>query len=204
MTDPHSDKPEDIKKKDTSDATTAEEAPAEGQEKALSPEERIAELEKQLAEMKDRALREMADAENTRRRAQKDREDTRKYAISEFAKEMLGISDNFQRALEAAPCESADPTVKNLVAGVEATERQLQATLERFGIKKITPIGQAFDPNFHRVMMEVDGEGKPAGTVVQVLQTGYTIHGRLLREALVAVAKGGESPNNKAHVDTEA
>lgn len=168
---------------------------------ASSPEQRIAELEKQLAEMKDRALREMAEAENTRRRAQKDREETSKYAVSGFAKEMLAISDNFRRALDAAPAEVDDPVVKNLIAGVDATERQLLATLERFGIKKIEPMGQIFDPHFHRVMMEVDAPDQPAGTVMQVLQAGYMIHDRLLREALVAVAKGGPTA---AGVDTSA
>lgn len=164
---------------------------------------RIAELEKQLAEMKDRALREMADAENTRRRAKKESEDTAKYAVGNFAKEMLGISDNFRRALDAVPGEGLDPAVKNLVAGIDATERQLQATLERFGIKKIEPVGQPFDANFHQVMMEVDAPGQAAGTVVKVLQAGYMIHDRLLREALVAVAKAGGAPSGQ-RVDTSA
>jgi molecular chaperone GrpE len=164
---------------------------------------RIADLEKQLAEMKDRVLREMADAENTRRRAQKDREETSKYAIAGFAKEMLVLSDNFRRALDAAPGEILDPAVKNLIVGIDATERQFLAALERFGIKKIEPLGQPFDPHFHRVMMEVDAADKPAGTVVQVLQAGYTIYDRLLREALVAVAKGTPTPD-APHVDTSA
>lgn len=179
--------------------------PAGEQEPAVvSAEERIADLEKQLSEMKDRALREMADAENTRRRAQKEREETSKYAIANFAKEMLVISDNFRRALDAAPTGDLDPAVKNLIVGIDATERQFSAALERFGIKKIDPLGQPFDPHFHRVMMEVDAEGKPAGTVVQVLQAGYMIQDRLLREALVSVAKGPVSASETAHVDTSA
>jgi molecular chaperone GrpE len=162
---------------------------------------RIAELEKQLAEMKDRALREMADAENTRRRAQKEREDTSKYAVSSFAKEMLGVADNFSRALEASPQDVSDPAVKNLITGIEATQRQLQAVFDRAGIKRIEPIGEMFDPNFHQVMVEIDAPGKPAGMVVQVLQAGYVIHDRLLREALVAVAKGSLGAQ---HIDTSA
>ena len=146
---------------------------------ASSSEARIAELEKQLAEMKDRALREMADAENTRRRAQKDREETSKYAIANFAKEMLALSDNFTRALESAPTEKLDPAVKNFIVGIEATERQFLAALERFGIKKVNPLGQIFDPHFHRVMMEVDAPDQPPGTIVQVLQAGYMIQDRL-------------------------
>jgi len=162
---------------------------------------RIADLEKQLAEMKDRALREMADAENTRRRAQKEREDISKYAVGNFAKEVLGVADNFRRALDAAPQGITDPAVKNLIAGIDATERQLQATLDRFGVKKIDPIGKPFDPNFHQVMAEVDAPDQAAGTIVQVLQAGYMIHDRLLREALVAVAKGGSA---SVHVDKSA
>ena len=167
-------------------------APADAsiETEALTPEKRIAQLEKQLAEMKDRVLREMADAENTRRRAQKEREETSKYAVTNFAKEMLAVSDNFRRALDSAPTENLDPAVKNLIVGIDATERQLLTVLESFGIKKIDPQGQPFDPHFHRVMMEVDAPDQPAGTVVQVLQAGYVIHDRLLREALVAVAKG--------------
>ena len=167
-------------------------AAEETTEPAANPALRIAELEKQLAEMKDRALREMADAANTRRRAQKEREETSKYAVATFAKEMLAVSDNFRRALDAAPTENLDESVKNLIIGIDATERQLLATLERFGIRKIDPVGQPFDPNFHRVMAEVDAADQPAGTVVQVLQPGYLIHDRLLREALVAVAKSVE------------
>lgn len=175
---------------------------AESEDAAVFSEKRIAELEKQLAEAKDRILREMADAENTRRRAQKDREETSKYAITAFAKEIVAISDNFRRALESAPSETPDPALKNLIVGIDATERQLLATLERFGIKQINPIGQIFDPHFHRVMMEIDATDQPAGTVVQVLQAGYMIHDRLLREALVAVAKG--TAPDAQRVDTSA
>ncbi|MDD3029176.1 MAG: nucleotide exchange factor GrpE [Alphaproteobacteria bacterium] len=167
-----------------------------------TPEQRMAELEEQLAKAKERILREMADAENARRRAQKDKEDVSKYAISAFAKELLGVSDNFRRALEAVPGEGLDPAMKNLIVGIDATERQLLATLERFGIKPMDPLGKPYDPNFHRVMTEVEGTDKRPGTVVQVLQQGYTIHGRLLREALVAVAKGGEA--DAPHLDTSA
>lgn len=154
----------------------------------------------EIASLKDQLLRALAEAENTRRRATKEREDTAKYAVGSFAKEMLGIADNFSRALEAAPKDSADAAVKNLIVGLEATERQLQAAFERFGIKKIETTGQIFDPNFHRPMMEIEDPSVPAGTILQVLQAGYVIHDRLLREALVSVAKGGTQPSSK--VDT--
>jgi molecular chaperone GrpE len=145
----------------------------------------------EIASLKDQLLRALAEAENTRRRALKEREDTSKYAVTNFAKEMLNVADNFARALEATPKDSMDPAVKNLVTGIEATERQLQAILERFGIKKLEPLGQAFDPNFHRAMMEIEAPDQAPGTILQVLQAGYVIHDRLLREALVGVAKGG-------------
>jgi len=148
----------------------------------------------QIASLKDQVLRALAEAENTRRRAQKEREETAKYAVANFAREMLNVSDNFRRALDATPKDNNDPALKNLITGIDATERQLQATLERFGIKKLEPLGQPFDPNFHRVMIEVDAPDQTPGTVTQVLQAGYVIHDRLLREALVAVAKGAAQP----------
>jgi molecular chaperone GrpE len=166
-----------------SEAALVETAPESVQEVDLAAE---------LAQTKDHLLRAMAETENTRRRMRKEAEDAQKYAISSFAKEILVVSDNFSRALESMPKEGAsEETLKNLVTGVEATERQLQAIFERFGIKKIDPMGLPFDPHFHRVMMEIEDLSKPAGTVVQVLQAGYMIHDRLLREALVAVSKGG-------------
>lgn len=152
----------------------------------------LAQLQQENAQLKDQILRALAEAENTRRRAQKEREDTSKYAVANFAKDMLAVADNFQRALEALPKDGIqNDAMKNLVAGIEATERQLNASLDRFGIKKVEPVGQPFDPNFHRVMMEVEDPAAKPGTVVQVLQAGYVIHDRLLREALVTVAKGG-------------
>jgi len=176
-----------------------DDAPEQTQEAAPAAEDKST---AQTAELKDQLLRALAEAENIRRRAQKERDDTAKYAVSNFAKEMLTVADNFSRALDALPKDVKDAGLKNLVTGIEATGRQLEAALTRFGIKKLDPLGQPFDPHFHRVMMEVDNSEKPAGTVVQVLQTGYVIHDRLLREALVAVAKG--NPASQAKVDTSA
>jgi molecular chaperone GrpE len=162
-----------------------------------------ADAQAEIARLKDQLLRALAEAENVRRRAQKEREDTAKYATANFAKEMLAVADNFQRALESLPKDlGKNEALKNLVTGIEATGRQLQAALERFGIKKIDPLGQPFDPNFHRAMMEMEDTEQPPGTVVQVLQPGYMIYDRLLREALVAVAKGGAPASAK--VDTSA
>lgn len=156
----------------------------------------------EIGKLKDQILRAMAETENTRRRMKKENDDAQKYAIANFAKEMLTVADNFRRALDAVPKDDAQSdTFKNLVMGVEATERQLLASFERFGIRKLDPMGQAFDPHFHQVMMEQEDLAHPAGTIVAVLQPGYMIHDRLLREAMVVVAKGG-APAHK--VDTTA
>lgn len=161
----------------------------------------VEEMAAEIAGLKDQLLRALADSENTRRRSKKEIEDGAKYAVTNFARDMLGVADNFRRALDATPHDTQDPALKNLITGIEATERQLQAALERYGIRKLEPLGQIFDPNFHQVMAEIPDPSQPAGTVVQVLQAGYVIHDRLLREALVAVAKGG-APASK--VDTTA
>lgn len=184
-------------------AETANTAAAAGAD-AGSPEDRVAKLEAEVASLKDQLLRAMAETENTRRRAQRDREDASKFAVSSFAKELVSVADNLRRALEAVPAEGRekDEMLKGLAVGVEATERQLFAAFDRAGIKKLDPAGEPFDPNFHQVMFEIENTGKAAGTVVQVLQPGYTIHGRLLREAMVGVAKGGDAGGQ--HVDTKA
>ncbi|AWU94927.1 nucleotide exchange factor GrpE [Azospirillum ramasamyi] len=184
-------------------AETANTAAANGAD-AGSPEDRVAKLEAEVASLKDQLLRAMAETENTRRRAQRDREDASKFAVSSFAKELVSVADNLRRALEAVPAEGRekDEMLKSLAVGVEATERQLFAAFDRAGIKKLDPTGEPFDPNFHQVMFEIENTGKAAGTVIQVLQPGYTIHGRLLREAMVGVAKGGDAGGQ--HVDTKA
>jgi molecular chaperone GrpE len=156
--------------------------------------ELVAELEKaraEIAQLKDQALRALAEAENTRRRAQRDREDFARYAVGPLAKDILPVADNLARALAAVPAEAMakDEALKNLVDGIAATERQLLAAFERQNIKRIDPAGEKFDSNSHQAMFELPGSGQPAGTVVQVLQPGYVLHDRLLRPALVGVAK---------------
>ena len=165
-----------------------------------TPEEALAAARAEAAQMKDQALRAMAEAENTRKRAQRDREDAQKYGITNFAREMLTVADNLRRALEAIPAETlqTDEALKTLYDGVAATERQLEAALGKQQIQRIWPEGERFDSNFHQAMFEVPDTGKPAGTVVQVLQAGYKIHDRLLRPALVGVAKGGAAANDAA------
>jgi molecular chaperone GrpE len=144
-----------------------------------------------LADTKDKLLRALAESENQRRRAQRDREDASKYAAANFAKDMLDVADNLRRAIGSIdPASLQDERAKSLVEGVAATERGLLAALERHGIKRIEPeIGERFDPNWHEAMFEVPNTGKPGGSIVQVVQAGYRMHDRLLRPAMVGVAK---------------
>jgi molecular chaperone GrpE len=169
------------------------EEPAEGKESGASEadaERRIAELEEDLAGVKDRLLRSLAEQENIRRRAERDREDAVRYAASELVRDLLITADNLRRAIESVPGEDAlNEQARQLLTGVEATERVLLDAFERNGIRRIDPLGQPFDPNLHQAMFEVEEPGRPAGTVVQVLQPGYLYHDRLLRPAMVAVAK---------------
>ncbi|HEV2673709.1 MAG TPA: nucleotide exchange factor GrpE [Aliidongia sp.] len=157
-----------------------------------SPEARIAELEAEVAKFKDQALRALAEQENVRRRAQRDREDALKFATSAFAKDLVTVADNLRRAIDSVPEAQAagDELLKGLLSGVSATERELLGAFEKHGIRKLDPLGEKFDHNFHQAIFELENTGKVAGTVVQVLQAGYTLHDRLLREAMVGVAKG--------------
>ena len=143
--------------------------------------------------LKDQLLRALADAENARRRARKDVEDARTYAISRFAQDLLGVADNLGRALASIPAErrDGDEAVKAIADGIEMTAREFEAVLARHGITRIDPLGEKFDYNFHQALFETADTDQPDGTVVHVLQTGYRIGDRLLREAMVGVAKGG-------------
>ena len=175
----------------------------------------VAALKTEAAELKDRLLRALADAENTRRRAEREKTDASQYAVTKFARDMLAVADNLKRALDAYPAEAragVSPQVKAVVDGIEATERQLQSTLERHGVKMIDTTGARFDPNLHQAIAEVPAEGLPAGAIVNVVQTGYIIADRLLRPAMVTIARGGgetsgsPSPGNTpgSTVDTKA
>jgi molecular chaperone GrpE len=165
-------------------------------------------LQKENAELKDKALRAVAEAENTRRRAERERQDAVRYAAAGFARDMVQVSDNLRRAIAALKPEERDAspdTVKALIDGVEATERQLLSTFERHGIKEITPApGDRFDAHLHEAMFEVPNSGQPAGSVVHVIEAGYTIGDRLLRAARVGVAKGEDGAPKGAGVDVRA
>lgn len=168
--------------------------------------DRFAELEAELAEVKDQLLRAVAETENVRRRAQRDKQDAGKYGIASFAREMLSVADNMARALESERAleekqanadlgtEELLERFNNFVLGVKMTETEMLKTLERIGIKKIEPVGEPFDPKLHHAMFEMEDLEKPTGTVMQVIEAGYVLHDRLLREAKVGVSKGGPKP----------
>ena len=161
-----------------------------------SPETRVTELEAELADHKDRLLRALAETENVRRRAQREREDASKYAVAGFAKDLLSAADNLRRALESLPeAEAKDERTRSLLAGVAATERELLGVFERHGITRIDPKGERFDHNLHQAIFETERSDAPSGSVVEVLQPGYVLHDRLLRPAMVGVAKGGPKPS---------
>ena len=163
-------------------------------------------LQAEVDSLKDQRLRALAEAENIRRRAEKEKADASQYAVTKFARDMLGIADNFARALAAVPAEvraAADPQVQAVLDGVEATDRQLLQTLERYGVKAVDTSDGKFDPNLHQAIAEVPGNGKPAGTIVDVVQSGFMIGERLLRPAMVTVAKK-DVPAQPASVDTKA
>jgi len=151
-------------------------------------------LKAEITDLRDQRLRMAAEMENLRRRTAREIRDAKSYAVSGFARDMLQVSDNLQRALAAVPeqAESADDNgLKTLVEGVELTERAMLSTLERHGVRKLEPMGQKFDPNFHQAMYEVPNTDVPNNTVVDVVQPGYVIGDRMLRPAMVGVAKGG-------------
>jgi molecular chaperone GrpE len=171
------------------------EAPITTEAAEPSAETGVATLEAELAEQKDLLLRTLAETENVRRRAQREREDAVKYAVSAFAKELLSVADNLRRALDSLPeSEVKDERTRGIRAGVEATERELLSVFERHGIRRIDPDGERFDHNLHQAIFEAERPGKPGGMIIEVLQPGYVLHDRLLRPAMVGVAKEAPKP----------
>lgn len=186
MTEPH-EQPHEIEPQDA--AEPGPEAHARALQALLEAKEA------ELAAMKDQALRALADAENTRRRAERDTQEMSKYAVSNFARDLVSVLENLQRATDAIPAElkHAQPAVANLATGVEMTLKELLGVFERYGIRRLDPIQQKFDHNFHQAVAQVEATDAEPGTVVQVLQAGYTIHDRLLRPAMVTVATSNQS-----------
>ena len=167
-------------------------------------------LGRENAELKDRLLRLAAEMENLRKRMAREIEDTRTYAITKFARDMLTATDSLSRALLVLPAETRDTAegpLKSLIEGIDLTEREMQRLLAVHGVKPIEAEGQKFDPHKHQAMFEVPDPTRPEGTVVQVVQTGYAIGDRVLRPAMVGVAKGGgtqPAPTGDAHIDKNA
>jgi molecular chaperone GrpE len=193
MTDSTSGRPDDI--------TSMASEPLPGADPAASEAERVAALVEQLAreaaDNKDKLLRSLAEMENMRRRTERSVADAREYGITGFARDVLAVADNMGRALSAIDPqlrETADAGLKSLLEGVELTERELLKVLEKHGVKKFEPIGEKFDPNLHQAMYEVPDPSLPNGTVAQVIQPGYMIGERVLRPALVGVAKARPKP----------
>jgi len=168
-------------------------APETAEAAAATPDP-VAQLTKEAADLKDRLLRTLADMENLRRRTEREVADARAYGVTSFARDILAVADNMERAMKALDNEireKADAGVKALLDGVELTERELIQVMEKHGVRKIEPQGQKLDPNLHQAMLEIPDASVPSGTVVQVMQPGYTIGERVLRPALVGVSKGG-------------
>jgi len=175
-----------------------------------TPEDVAERLSDEVAELNDKLLRAVAETENLRRRAAREREETGKYAVTGFARDLLSVADNLRRALDSLTEDNrADEGLGGLISGIEMTERELLNVFERNKISRIDPEGEKFDHNFHQAMFEVADSGQPAGTVVNVMQPGYVIADRLLRPAMVGIAKGGDDNGGddadaKPHIDTKA
>lgn len=172
---------------------TATEATAAPETEGTPAADPLAQAQRDAAESRDRALRALAELENFRRRADKERQETAKYAVASFARDFVGVVDNLRRGLDSVKPEDrkANAALDALAQGMELTERDMLAAFERHGIVRHDPKGQPFDANLHQAMMEIEDSSVEPGTVVQVMQAGYTLHDRLLRPALVGVAKGG-------------
>jgi molecular chaperone GrpE len=184
--------------------STAGDAPAEMpvggpddiESSARSPaelEQALEQLQSEKADLQDKYLRAVAESQNVRRRAQQDVEKERKFGIERFGRDVLSVADNLGRALSALPAnlDTLDPALRNVITGVQATDRELQSILERHGVSRIESVGKPFNADLHQAMMEVEDPSVPTGPVVQELIPGYLIAGRLLRAAMVAVSKGG-------------
>ena len=169
------------------------------------PADVIQALNAENVDLKDRLLRALAETENVRRRGEQERRNASDYAVTRFARDKLDNADKFARALSHLPQavrDAADPQIRSVIEGVEATERQLMSTLAKHGVKPIDTADAKFDPNLHQAVAEVPGEGKPAGSIVNVVQSGYMIADRLLRPAMVTVARKDAAPSGNGAAPT--
>lgn len=164
----------------------------EGQDQDQNPFDVLEKLNAENAELKDRALRNLADMENLRRRTEREIADAKVYGVTKFAADMVGFSDNLRRAVESVPADARHiDAVKTLVEGLELTERDFLSRLNRYGVRKLEPQGQKFDPNMHEALFEIPDPSVPANTVLQVVESGFAIGERCLRPAKVGVSRGG-------------
>ncbi|MDR3462525.1 MAG: nucleotide exchange factor GrpE [Beijerinckiaceae bacterium] len=181
--------------------TQAEAAPGAEEQAAAQPDpfKVLESLQAENTDLKDKVLRTLADMENLRRRTEREVSDAKIYGVASFARDMLTFADNLRRAVEAVPAnlrEVADPALKTFVDGIELTERDFLSRLTRFGVKKIDPLGKKFDPNFQEALFEIPDETVPPGTVLQVVEQGFSIGDRVLRPAKVGVSRGGPKTVN--------
>lgn len=191
---------------DADEAAAGEEGAASAAVSVEALAERLAAAEAEAGRLKNEYLRALADAENVRKRAARDRQEAGQYAIAGFARDLLSVADNLQRALASVDVQAkaADPALQALTSGVEMTEKELLSVLERHGVKQIPAMGQVFDPHVHEALYELPDPTVPHGTVVQLAQTGYTLHDRTLRPARVGLARGGPKPGAAAAAETAA
>jgi molecular chaperone GrpE len=198
------DTPADFNGLEQSDSKDQTQLPEAEQIKGLL--QAVADLKAENAELRDKHLRIIAEMENFRRRAERDKADGMKYAASEFGRDVISIADNLRRAIEAVPKDAVEQNagLKSLLEGVEVTERELFKVLERHSITRFDPLGEKFNPNFHEAMVKVDVPNVPADVIVQVLQAGYKIGERVLRPATVILAKGGSPAPRPDRVYSEA
>ena len=170
------------------------------------PEEAIKSLEAELADLKDRLLRAMAETENVRKRAERERLEAAKYGIAPFARDLIVVADNLSRALKAVPADRKDDSaVRTLSDGVELIERELNTVFERHGVKRLIPKGQPFNANFHQAVAEVPAPGPAPGPIIEVIEAGYVIDERLIRPAMVVIAKANGTASQSepgANLDT--
>lgn len=185
-------------------ATAADGATAGGQSPSPAGEE-VGRLKAEVADLKDRLLRAHAEMDNVRKRLEREKADQAKFAITKFARDVVGVGDNVQRAIDAVPPRMAeqDAALKSFVEGVTMIERELLSVLGRHGVKRLDPKGEPFDPHLHQAVVEVPSADVPAGTITQVFQSGYQIEERVLRPAMVAVSKGGPKPQPPAEAVAE-
>lgn len=188
---------EELKKNLHTHQESDEEENVENNECTNEEDDALAKLQQEYDKLKDSFLRTYAESENIKKRCQQEIEKNNKYAIAAFAKELLSVADNLQRAIDSVD-ETAKPQCADLLKGVIMTQSELTHVFERFNIKKIDSIGKVFDPNLERVVQEIEDPEKPAGTIISELQSAYTINDRILREAMVIVTKGGPKESNEA------